>query len=69
MMDIGAGWIRSYRDVEEVARFCQPALRVSELVHQSWDPVNVHLLVTAKEFTRDRSPVDRPGIAVTCNAS
>ena len=56
MNDVGMDWIKDHPDINQVARFCQPIFRLSELFDQSWDSKHVHFLITAKEAVEDADP-------------
>ncbi|KAF9645558.1 hypothetical protein BDM02DRAFT_3120027 [Thelephora ganbajun] len=50
LRSIGEDWIDSVRDVESIARFCQPALPIKDRFD---DPYYVHLIIAAKELVED----------------
>jgi len=45
---VDRNWIKDHPSIDDIARFCQPALPLSEIFEDPWDPRQVHFLITAK---------------------
>jgi len=56
MDDVGVDWIKDHPDINNVARRCQPAFPLSELLDQSWNRKHVHFFITAEEAVEDAGP-------------
>lgn len=50
---VDRSWIENHPSIDDVARFCQPALPVTEAFEEPWDRSQVHFLITAKALADD----------------
>ena len=58
MKDVKRDWINTAGVIDDVANPCHEALIVSYALEESWDPNNVHFLITAKEAGGDEDFVE-----------
>lgn len=66
-MEVTEDWIKDHTDIEEVAHYCQPALRVSNALGESWDPGHVHFIIMVKDAVRGEDLVLIPWSHIALN--